>query len=64
MTITKLIKQVSKINKEASEYIKDEAPKLDSYTEFSANLMGMFFWDETPQKYKYWNDIHKELTKQ
>ena len=63
MTLKKLIKKIKKIDPIAAEYLKNEAPKLPSYTldPSGATLTTLFHWDKSSQGHQYWNNIHFQL---
>ena len=55
-----LLERIERIDPEAARYIREDAPRLDSYRE-SSDLLGLFLWNLTPQGGVYWADIYNTL---
>ena len=55
-----LLKKVDKIDLSAGRYMRTKARKLTSFIE-AGQLIQCFIFDDTPQGYDYWLDIHMKL---
>ena len=58
----KLICTVSKLDKTAACYMKEEAVKLKSF-QYNSALSSAFDWSKTPQGFEYWNNVDKRIKK-
>jgi hypothetical protein len=55
-----LCKKVERIDAKAAKYLREEAPKLESFMMIGI-LTLCFHWIETPQGWEYWNTISQSL---
>ena len=55
-----LVAKVRKVNREAANWLRDEAPKMDSFIPTSS-LSYAFEWDASPQGDEYWSNIFKKV---
>jgi len=60
-TYEELIANVQKIDPSAAEYLQTEAQKLPDFSP-SSDLLGVFYWDNSPQGHDYWSAICRQLT--
>jgi hypothetical protein len=56
-----LVERVSRIDKDAAEYILNRAPTECKPFNYVSELGGAFVWDKTPQGQKYWQEINRKL---
>lgn len=55
-----LVAKVRKVNREAANWLRDEAPKMDSFIPAS-RLSYAFEWDASPQGHEYWSYIFEKI---
>lgn len=55
-----LIERVRRIDRQAAEYLENEAPSLMWFL-YDAKLGRCFLWCETPQGHDYWERINELL---
>ena len=56
-----LVAKVRKVNREAANWIRYEAPKMKSFVPSTDELILSFIWSYSPQGYEYWNGIFKKI---
>jgi len=55
-----LVAKVMRIDTEAAEYMMIKATKMPSFS-FKSRLDTSFVWENSPQGWRYWNDIAIKL---
>ena len=55
-----LVAKVRKVNREAANWLRDEAPKMDSFYP-SSRLLYAFVWRDSPQGHEYWSDVFEKV---
>lgn len=56
-----LVAKVRKVNREAANWLRDEAPKMKSFTPFTDKLNHAFHWRRSTQGHDYWKDIFEKI---
>ena len=66
MLLRELIAKVREIDRDAADYLENEAPKLKSYIHRDKRcrgreLISIMIWSETPQGVSYWSELAEKL---
>lgn len=55
-----LVAKVRKVNREAANWLRDEAPKMKSFSPTN-RLSLAFVWADSPQGHEYWSYIFEKI---
>ena len=56
-----LVAKVRKVNREAANWLRDEAPKIKGFDPSTDDLNLSFVWSFSPQGHEYWNGIFQKI---
>jgi hypothetical protein len=56
-----LVAKVRKVNREAANWIRDEAHKIKMFNAHTDDLKESFTWYFSPQGRNYWKDIFEKI---